>query len=79
MRKKTFGKVLNVLSGTAMVIGGALLLLKKDTVQGITLITAGISKMAAHELQGKQITAVKKEVTDINNNLLKTEKSNDVK
>lgn len=79
MRKKTFGKVLNVLSGTAMVIGGALLLLKKDTVQGITLITAGISKMAAHELQREQITAVKKEVTDINNNLLKTEKSNDVK
>lgn len=70
MKKETFGKILNILSGSAMIIGGAVLLLKGDTVQGITLITAGTAKMAAHELQGEQIKKVKDEVSNINSNLL---------
>lgn len=80
MTKKTFGKILNILSGSAMCIGGAVLLLvKKDIIQGTALITAGVAKMAAHELQREDIKTVKKEVTDINNSLLKTEKPIEMK
>jgi hypothetical protein len=70
--KKTFGRILNILSGSAMCIGGAVLILKHDIVQGTTLITAGVAKMAAHELQTEEVKKVKQSVADINTEVLKT-------
>lgn len=72
MSKKFTGTLLNILSGAAMCIGGAMLIIKGSTAEGIALVTAGVTKITAYEVQQKEVKNIKTNVDDfMNNGMLK--------
>lgn len=62
MKKSFWQRTLNILSGLTSCTGGILLIIKGEVAVGVSLITAGVTKMTAHEMQQREVKKVESEL-----------------